>query len=223
MEETVTTKCSELGQPEFKIRFDNSVLRADVNWLTSILENSVLSGSRFKHGQTIELGSVFFQVCLDEGFLLVTEPDFSSVPIVWKPGVVNSLNLLRIQKDIAESFDLSERIEFAPLCGSLIVGKDVDLPSEAFVLERTDPDGHDSGWFVGCLDTAIDYSLSENLHRLSVYEAIVNWRRIAGFLALPSGWRVEISTDHCEVFCSGEPFSPKKGSLFADFFVHRYW
>jgi hypothetical protein len=187
-----TNVCSAYGTRDFRLIGDPSIPVVDVQWLAALLTDSVANGTRFISGQTIELGSLLLRLELLDDVLLVTEPDFMSMPIVWTRGVNNTLRIIRLQKDIADSVSLGDEMESQPLCTSLILGSDLQPGATNLVLERVDPATNDSGWFIGDLNAKIDYSIAKNLRRVSVYEAVVNWPQIAGFLALPDGSRVEI-------------------------------
>ena len=211
---TTTTNCSECGHPEFRISFDETIPRVDVEWLISVIECSVRNGTRYKDGELIDIGSMLLRTELDdEGRFLIKEPDFREVPISWIRGVTRSLQLLRLQKDSAESLQLGDKIDFPTLRQSVLVGIDVDSPLKQFVMERTNPDDVHSGWFIGQIDSPLDYCDPSNLCRVSIYEVVTNCPNIAGFLAMPSGIRVEKSKDRLSVFYKDQPLTPTKGSF----------
>ncbi len=76
MNTLTTSRCAPHGHPEFRIAYDAPVPPQDVEWLADILAGSVERGSRFQNGETIELGSIFLRVTLEDDLLIVQEPDF---------------------------------------------------------------------------------------------------------------------------------------------------
>ena len=91
-----TSRCTPHGYPEFCFGYDALVPPQDVEWLADVLAGSVEQGSRFKDGETIELGTLFLRVTLEDGVLVVQEPDFCSMPLTWVNGVTQSLRLQRL-------------------------------------------------------------------------------------------------------------------------------
>jgi hypothetical protein len=93
-----------------------------------------------------------------------------------------------------------------------VVGADLTQGLDQLVLERSEPYGSDSGWFVARLDTKLDYDDAANLRRISIYQALLRWPRVAGFLALPIGSRVE-AAERSHISHNGEPLEIRKGSF----------
>jgi hypothetical protein len=210
---TVTIKCSEYNHPDFHLMVDSAIPPVDVDVLASFLEESVQRGTTYGDGQTFEFGSMLLRLVLSDDFLTLQEPDLRTIPISWTEGITNSMKLLRLQKDIGESVGLGNELDFPSIRCSLLAGVDVVEGLDALVLERSEPDGLDSGWFVGRLNTQIDYNDPANLRRISVYQAILDAPRIAGFLALPKGCRVEISGHSTTLSYNGQPLKIQKGSF----------
>ncbi|MGA2233761.1 MAG: hypothetical protein ABSH22_22880 [Tepidisphaeraceae bacterium] len=211
--ETVTTKCSVLKHPEFHVKFDCAIPDVDVHTLVSFLEQSVKGGTHYQHGQLIELGSMIFRLVAVNGYLETEEPDLLGFPITWREGVTNSLRLLRLQKDIAESVGLGDNLDFPSIRQGLLVGADLLDGSNTFVSERLHPEGTDSGWFIGRPDSQLDYNEPRSLRRISVYQAILGWPHISGFLALPEGIRVEAPSGRLQISRNGKPLEIRKGSF----------
>jgi hypothetical protein len=197
--EVATTKCSELNHREFRIEFESAIPRVDVNLLICFLEQSVQKGTHYGEGQIIEFGSMILRLVAAEEYLDIYEPDLIGFPIAWTKGATQSLKLLRLQKDIAESVGFENDIDFPSIRHSLLFGADLSKEANAFVLERFRPMGTDSGWFIGRYGSQLDYNDPTKLQRVSVYQAILNWPRVAGFLALPAGVYVKLSSEVFEV------------------------
>lgn len=216
----LTTRCSQYQHPEFRVAYDSTIVQGDVDTLVSWLEESVAQETRFKVWETIAFGSMLLRVAAMDGDLALEEPDLQSFPIEWTLGVTQSIKLMRLQKDIVESVGLDGELDFAEIRSSLLVGTDLANDTEAFFLERAERVGSDSGWFIGSLETELDYNDPANLDRLSVYRAILDWPQVAGFLGLPADCRVEVTGSTLLVSRSGEPLEIKKGSLL-DCAMHR--
>jgi len=210
--ETLAIRFSAASQPEICLKFDAVIPREDIAELVSFFEQSVDGGARYRGGELIELRSMILRIVPAEGGLSIEEPDLCGVPISWAPGVTQSLRLLRLQKDVAESVRLGAELNFPTIRQSLIFGIDLGAP-DALVLERCEPADHDSGWFVGRLDSELDYNQVPNLRRISVYEAILGWPRIAGFLALPPGSRVELSARARKISRNGKALAVQEGGF----------
>jgi hypothetical protein len=209
----VTIKCPGYNHPDLQLVVDAAIPHVDVDVLASFLEQSVRGGARYEDGQTIEFGSMLFRLRKLTDFLTLQEPDLRTIPISWTEGITNSMKLLRLQKDIGESVGLGDELVFPSIRSSLLVGTDWSEGLDTLVLERSEPDGQDSGWFVGRLDTEIDYNDPINLQRISIYQAILNVPQIAGLLALPTGSHVEISPDSTTISYNGLPLRIREGSF----------
>lgn len=208
-----TTRCSAFLHPEFQIVFDTTVPRVDIDVLVSYLEGSVEEGARYKEGDFVTVGSMLLRVAVVGDSLTLEEPDFQAVPIEWAVGVTQTMRLLRLQRDVAESVGLGGEINLPSIRSSLLVGADLSRLDEELVLDRMGSDQSDSGWFIGRGDSALDYENEANLIRMSVYEAIVKWPKVAGFLGLPAGCRVEISGGDLRLTHHGDALKIKPGSL----------
>lgn len=213
---TVTIRCSQCNHPDFKLEVDSAIPQVDVDLLGFFLQQSVQGGTRYGDGQTIEFGSMLLRLLASDDYLTLQEPDLQSIPISWTSGITNSMKLLRLQKDIGESVGLGGQLDFPSIRSSLLVGADLTELVDMLVLERTQPVGLDSGWFVGRLDTESDYNNPASLERISVYQAILHSPHIAGFLALPTGCRVEISGRSTAISYNGQLLKIQKGSFMAN-------
>jgi len=212
-----TTTCSKYDHPEFRISLDESIPIEDAQWLVRILEESVRDGARYTNGELIDLGIMLLRIGLgDDGLLQIEEPDFQESPISWTIGVTHSLRLLRLLKDTAESVQLGDQIALPGLRHSVLAGIDLDSTLEQFVMDRAIPEDNDSGWFIGRIDSSLDYGDPTNLRRVSVYEAIVNWPQTSWFLAMPSGVRIERSRERLSIYYRGQERTPSKGSFLAE-------
>lgn len=215
-----TTKCSAFHHPEFFIVFDPAIPQPDIESLISFLEESVQGGTQYTNGDLITYGSMLLRVVETDNYLMLEEPDLRSLPIEWIPGASQSIKLLRLQRDIAESIGLENEITPPSIRWSLLVGADLTQQNEDLILDRVETDDSDSGWFVGNGDTVLDYNDEANLSRISVYQAILNWPQISGFLALPAGCRVDVS-DAKPVFTRNDRLLEIKPGSFLDVFIRH--
>jgi hypothetical protein len=210
---TVSIPCARYNHPDFQFIVNALVPHEDVSVLVSYLQDSVQEGKRYEDGEMMQFGSMLFRFVKAGDFLILQEPDLRAIPIVWTDGITNSMKLLRLQKDVAESVDLGDAVDFPSIRGSLLVGADWAEASDTLVIERSEPEGLDSGWFVGRIDTRLDYNDPANLRRVSVYQAILDAPRIAGFLALPAGCRIEIARQSTTLSYRGQALTIRKGSF----------
>jgi len=211
--ETTTTQCSAFNHPEFSLVVEQSIPREDVDWLVLTLEQSVRDGTRYEAGDLIRVGSMLVQTELRGSCLFLKEPDLCRMPIFWVDGVTHALQILRLQKDTAESLGLGAKIAFPNIRDSLLVGTDIDANDQSLVLERATLSGSDSGWFIGRDNTHLDYTCPDNLRRVSVYEGYVNWPRISRFMALPEKTRIELSNAGIAGSCDGKALIVREGSF----------
>src|SRR5690242_5545186 len=88
-----TTQCGKYGQPEIVFQAQTaSIPDVDREWLTRTLEEMVASGSRFKAGETLQLGWMVNRFEQGEGGTLrLQEPDMKSMPIAFIDRVDNTL------------------------------------------------------------------------------------------------------------------------------------
>lgn len=211
--EVGTSKCSGYRQAELVIRCDDSIPKQDVEWLIDWFENSVGDGERYSDGELVQIGWMLNLLsAMDDGRLLLREPDMQAIPIEWTDGVTETLRHLRLQKDTAESLGLGSDLQFPTIRHSAILGVDVDWNTHAFILERVAATAMDSGWFVGRLGSSLDYNDPENLHRVSLYEAVVRCPNIVMFMSLPFGIKVEYSDENIAVWLDGRLVTPSANS-----------
>ncbi|HEX4142012.1 MAG TPA: hypothetical protein VHY91_00545 [Pirellulales bacterium] len=212
--ETRTTRCSSYGQREFLIRCDDSIPAPDVDWLVTLLENSVRDGQTYRDEDTLQVGWMLNRVSSAKaGSILLTEPDMISFPIKWIDGVTETLRQLRIQKDTAESLGLDAEMQIPTIRDSALVGVDFARDPENIVLERFEAVGNDSGWFIGYQNTRLDYNNPENLTRVSLYVAAVQCPTVIPFLFLPCGTRVDREGHKLEFSLNGKTIGPRPGSF----------
>ncbi len=212
-----TTKCKEDGHPEFRIAYDPAVVTvaADAEWLLGWLQDTVAEGTEYRVGQKCQIGWVVTDVRQHEsGDLTLWEPDMRSLPVEWVEGVTYCLAHLRAQKDVVESVLPAEDLFVPSLRQSAIICTRFG-PDGGVVMERTQPDGTDSGWFCGCREDGHDHNVVTELRRVSLYEAAIRAPQIVPYLALPPGILVGLDGGVPVVFRDGEPLRFRPGSYLA--------
>ena len=216
--EVVTTKCSGCRQAEIIVRCDDLIPKPDVEWLMESLEGSVRDGKIYSDGDLIQIGWMSNLLsATSDARLVLREPDMRSIPIEWTDGVTQTLRHLRVQKDTAESLGFGRAMQFPTIRGSALFGVDVGRDADAFILERSAATGMDSGWFIGCLGSSMNYDNPGNLRRGALYEAAVRCPRIVMFMSLPFGTRVEYSERRVSVWLDGKPVAPGADSFLEQF------
>lgn len=211
-----TTNCHQHEHAEFRIAYDpTAVLADDVAWLARWLEQSVGEGARYRPGQTCQVGWMITEVRQDNnGNLTLWEPDLCSLPVKWSEGVTQALAHLRIQKDAVESVFRGDDLSFPSMLQSAIVCTQLGK-SQGAILERTDSDGADSGWFCGCRDEEHNHNDVSELTRVSLYEAALQAPLIIPFLAFPSGVLLSVDENKLILFHDGRPLNFRPGSYLA--------
>jgi hypothetical protein len=213
-----TTSCQHHLHPEFRITYDPALVpvEADARWFVKWLEEAVAGGERFAPGQTCQVGWMVTEIrAAGDGTLALWEPDMRSLPVAWVEGVSHTLSQLRAQKDVVESVMVAGDLSFPSMRQSAIICTRLGQ-GQAVVMERTEPDGADSGWFCGCREDGHDHNDVAELRRVSLYEAAVRHSpQVVPYLALPPGVLVGISESAPAVFRDGEPLEFRPGSYLA--------
>lgn len=178
----ISNNLSLYGHTDFKI-YDN-ISEKDFKFLMSGIEDAISNGETFKPGETYCIGSIICNIEMDGKYLTVNEPDMKSFPISEIPGIANTISILRSQKNKIELYGLLHLMDFPSIYEYAVVGIDYENAND-FLLERLEYDRGDSGWFVGDYNTSLDYSLSKNLKKVSVYELMLNANSVIPYLAFP--------------------------------------
>lgn len=186
MIETTTKDFRTFNHEEFSIYHDGDELtNGGVNLLNDYLKSCIQSGEIFRPEETIQFGWMVLKIKrLTDVYLTLYEPDMHSFPIVWVRNVSNSIMHWRIQKFVADSVGLTEKMAFPSIFQSMIICKNVFNTNE-FLLARDTVKQDDSGWFVGCTNTDCEHNNPENLSRVSLYRMFIDFPRLMMFYALP--------------------------------------
>lgn len=180
--ETKVEKTSE--QPAIVIRIsDKAIPEQDVKVILEGFEEQIASGVRFKDEETLQLGFMLNQFKkLDDGRLVLEEPDMFSFPINFIPSMNYTFKTLRNQKDVVESVGSNVELNFPNIRQAIAVHKDYKS-SAAVMLERINPEDSQSGWWVHVQgDTS-----PENYSLTSLYQFALDRPDLVHYLALPVG------------------------------------
>lgn len=209
-----TSGCTQFGHSEFRLQIDESaVIDVDRRFALKWLESQVANGVRFSHGQTVQLGWSLLQVRANaDQTLSLLEPEFASRPISWVDSITSSLRHLRLHKDTCESFFDPEQLSCPGLQHSGIVCARYEDAAD-FMMTRSEVDGRDSGWFMGCQDDDHDHNDVSELESISLYEAVLRNPEVLPYLALPSGVFVASIGGVPAVFFAEQRVSPRPGSM----------
>ncbi len=208
----VTIRCGH-GHPDFELKYNRDVvLKDDLLWLSEYLENMVDSGVRYRPDETLQIGWVVTQVryASDSEKLSIFEPDFAGSPLAFTESVTMSLGHLRLQLGALESLGLEA--DFPSTRQSAICCNRLSDFGGLF-LRREEACGHDSGWFIGCLDSDHNHDRVENLKRSSLYELVCENPSVVEFLAFPVGVSILLRGSYLEILEGEGEMKPKPGSL----------
>ncbi|CAJ0783406.1 hypothetical protein LMG19083_01037 [Ralstonia psammae] len=194
-----TTGCRRFGHPEFEVRFSSRTVSQDVDWLLRYLENRVSGGSKFQHGETIQVGwMVAMLEDSTEGKLRVKEPDMKVVPVQFIDSVTHTLLHLRTQKDVVESLVPPVDPDFPSLVHSVVVHANYKA-ARRVLLTRGAVEGADSGWWLTDLDDTEGAQDPTRFSRTSLYQLGVDRPDLIKFFAVPAGLQVAIDDTYIGV------------------------
>jgi hypothetical protein len=218
MQTFATARCRAFRHPEFRLRADPAaVLEGDIALLITTLEGMVSAGQRFKDGETIQVGWGTLRVRRNrDKSLSLLEPDFRKTPIKWVESVTTTILHLRRQKDVCESYFSASALLFPSLRESCITCTSL-ADADSVLMDRSEPRGGESGWFLGCADDDHDHNNPDHLTRLSLYKAALCSPVSIPFLALPSEVLLEVGADGVPsvLFSRGKRLKPRSGSYVA--------
>lgn len=178
-----TSLGDKLNHPNIVVRVSKaSILSIDVNKILDGFEDEIKNGVKYKAGETIQLGFTLNQFSeLEDGRLLLEEPDMVSLPIKFVPSMNFTFQTLRNQKDVVESIS-NVNLTFPTLRQAIAVHKDYKV-SKAVMLERIAPEDGQSGWWLHVQGD----SVAEDFSLISLYEFAMGRPDLVKFLALPVG------------------------------------
>lgn len=213
-EEIRTTQCSKHKHPEISFQVSNDAIPdVDRQWLVKSLEDMVASGSRFKAGETLQLGWMINKFEKGPGGTLrLHEPDMRSMPIVFVDSANATIKVVRRQRDTVESFSEPVELAYAPLNHSIIVPPDFATVA-SFSLERHEPEDRDSGWVMVGGENAPTKEEFANYQLVSMYEFALQRPELVHLLAMPPGTVIELpAKGPRQYFLNEKPLSVRPDS-----------
>jgi hypothetical protein len=148
--------------------------------IQSFFENQIRKGTKFRAGETVQLGWMIVMLKADEGGdLEIWEPRFGVVPITWVRGVSNTYRQLMMQKTVCEQIDVEP--QFPSLRQSAVAPLEF-ASGGGFRMYRAETTGADSGWIL-----TSEGNVGEAGKLTSLFEIASNRSEVIPFLALPIG------------------------------------
>lgn len=191
---------------------DKLVPDPDIDWLLDYLQSEFGASTWPTEPMLLQVGMMLLQIRNSGNRITIFEPDMISLPIVFVEGVTNTLRILRSQKDAHKSLQMDSEMDFPEIRQFATQCRKWE-DAASYVLERSSPNGNDSGWYFGCQNPEHDHENAENLKNVSILEIAMNYSDLVPFLALPSGSAVLVENDKPHVYFNGEEKLPRLGSF----------
>ncbi|MFD1710891.1 hypothetical protein FVQ98_01235 [Ottowia sp. GY511] len=183
-----TTQCGQFKHPEIEFSVSTkAVPEGDIQHMVASLERMVASGSRFKDGETLQLGWMVTRFAsAPGGKLRLTEPDMKKVPIRFVDSLDSTLKHLRSQKDSVESVMPATSLNFPRLDQSAVVHVDYKK-AVPVALQRLEPQGQDSGWWLSDPTDPRGNGDTTRFMKISLYQLALDRPDLIQLLAFPVG------------------------------------
>jgi len=216
----VSGKCEyrsdEIGDhPIIVIRIsDESIPPQDVKAVMEGLEYQIRQGEEFKPGESLQLGFILNQFSqLDDGRLILQEPDMKSIPVSFVSTMNYTFKTLRVQKEVVESIGKNTPLDYPSVQQAIAVHKDY-AQSKSVMLERIAADDEQSGWWLHRQGG----SKTEDYQLISLFQFAVERPDLVKFLALPQGSKTHIIENApIRIFNNNEEIQIRERSFLADF------
>jgi len=203
---------------EVKTKFGNIMMYIHNDIISTDLE-TIKNKIIYLINQYEDLPNIFFlntfpvKIAKFEDNLCFFEPDYYQININWIIGVEKTIKLIRYQLDTEESFTLQYDKELT-IRNSLLIGNDIFINSNKIFMTRTDKsDEIDSGWFIGNIDTTLDYNNTLNMKRVSLYEVFCINYKISWFINFPNSLLIFIDNDSIKILKNNEIVLPIQNSF----------
>jgi hypothetical protein len=211
-----TTKCSAAQHREFTVRFGAPCPVPNLErMLLGYFEEAVAAGTRFKAGETVQLGwAVLRLIDRPDGTLGVLEPDLRG-SLKWVESVDQSLFETWRQQEVLRSLGLDEYFSPPRQAQRAVVCTRVWESPGLLMGRAKSTEALDSGWFVGCTDEGHDHEAAESLQAVPLIELAARSPALAQFFALPVGSDVAVRGPgriKARIFFQEQELTPKPGS-----------
>jgi hypothetical protein len=177
-----TNLTEEYNHPEIVIRISSPLIpKNDITTIINWLECEIRNGVSFEAGQKLQLGFMVteFQSLLG-GRLILEEPDMKSFPIIFTPTLNMTFKTLRRQKDVVESLEGDIPPDFPSIMQGVVVHNNYKK-HKSIMLERTPPEGEQSGWWVHVKGK----HKTKNYMSISLYQLALDRPELVKYLGLP--------------------------------------
>jgi hypothetical protein len=172
--------------------------------LAEYFKSQVANGTRFKAGETVQLGwGVLRLVGDDDGELVVTEPDFHSMPIQWIDGAQQTMRQLTLQRHVCSLLDVEP--DFTSLLTSGVASPNFMTGSD-FSMSRDE-----RGWWFRALED--DGTQAE---RHSLYVVALRRPAVIPFIALPPGAEILWAQSGVDILLAGKRLYSEAEQLLRD-------
>lgn len=157
-------------------------LAAQSKWLLATLRSMEASGSRFRDGETVQVGWSILTLREKDGELVLCEPDFSHDPLRdVREDVTTTLVVLAQMKDVLARTGASP--SFPTFREMLVLAKGVLDDRDVYLHRIATTTPGDSGWFIGRPGDAAPQP--SDLDAMPIYALVARRPALLRVLALP--------------------------------------
>ncbi len=190
----------------------NNILKNDLN----IFKNEI---SKLINLQD-DLSKIFFfntfplKIDISDKKLYLFEPDYEVSLLNWVLGAEKTSKFIRCQLDTKESYRFKYLSKELTISNSILIGIDaLSDPLNIFMNRDHSTNKQDSGWFIGKIDSSLDYNDVSNIKKISLYEAFCIDFRISWFIDFPKYLMIYIKNNSIIVQKGESIINPIKGSF----------
>lgn len=211
-----STTCAQHNHPEFTLQLSEPLPVPGLEkMLLSFFELRVARGVAFKPGQTVQFGGATLRMVQRSDGTLGVEELVPALEATWRESVDRALMTTWTQNEIVRSVGLEAQLSFVRDVSTVTVCKRLLEQPRVFMSRSAPANEQDSGWFVGCLDSAHAHGDLANLEAMVVAKLAAVCAPAIQFLALPVGSEVVVRGPgrvRAEVAFEGKQVEPSPGS-----------
>lgn len=220
IKEIKTEGLEKYGHKDFCLKYDTDyALDIDAQFLRDYLADTVASGTTIKPEQTIQLGSIWMKV-VDEGeYLTLHEPDLVEYPLSYFESVSYTLMLLRMQKDIVESFEGIPEFDFPDINDHCVVCEGGDNIEPTLIRRVDDEDGYE--WILDYRTEEENAGGDGEYLMVPVYAIYLKSREVLKYLAMPIGTQIDFrNPENPSCYHNENKITWRKDSYLAEHLQH---